>query len=563
MPYSLLEDKTKEKSTSYHHFTKEEWKSYPFASKDEMQWFRDAKIGMFFHVGISALGKVDIGWSRQTHKLPDPGVGIIPDEIYDGWAEQIALKDFCAKDWIKLVKDGGMNYVVIIAKHHDGFHLWDSKYSDYKITKAPFGRDYIKELVDECHAQNIKIGIYFSQRDWKHEDYEPVDPKKSHALPNAPFHELNEGESFEITDKHKKFIKYMHNVILELMTNYGKIDIFWWDAHYFNGMFLEEMWETNKIEREVRHLQPGIIINNRGSVPGDFDTPEGRVGMFQNHRPWETCMPLGPAWAWTGEKIKSFETVMHQFINCLCGDGNYLLSIGAMENGVFDKPEQERIRQIGAWLSKYGEAVYKTRGGPWMPENFGGSTHKENIAYLHILQYEKRIFLPKLNNKLIHAEALTGEKVEISENDTDYVITLIKDDIENVDIIVKLTFESIITEIKKSSIKNSNKFSANEIEYGKLIQDTKMRNFSDTITIDLELDMYYTGLYAENNIDIEISVLTDDLKWEKIYQGTDNTIEFTRLDAGAIIIGRKIKGVKINSDTEFCLDSIKIYGKTE
>ena len=129
----------------------------PICGGEKLKWFRDAKLGLFLHVGISALGKVDIGWSRKTHKLPDPGEGPIPDEVYDGWANEIKMEDFDADEWIDLAISGGFKYVVIITKHHDGFHMWDTEYSDYKITNAPMARDYIKELTDACHKKGTPM----------------------------------------------------------------------------------------------------------------------------------------------------------------------------------------------------------------------------------------------------------------------------------------------------------------------------------------------------------------------------------------------------------------------
>lgn len=419
-------------------FSQKEWQEYPFASKEDLKCFKDLKYGMFFHVGLAALGKVDIGWSKQTHKLPDSGEGQISDEIYDGWAKEIKMEDFDADKWIQFAKDGGMKYVVIIAKHHDGFHMWDTSYSDYKITNSPFVRDYLKELIDACHRLDVKVGLYFSQRDWHHENYEPLTKETFKKFGNHPPYKNCSDEKLPITENHKKYIEYMHNAVMELMTKYGRIDILWWDSLWWGGMFYEEMWETLELEKKVREVQPHILINNRGSVPGDFDTPECMIGYFQNDRAWESCMPLGEAWAWTGNGIKSKKQIISDLVNCACGDGNFLLSIGCMPNGDFDVPEREIILQIGKWLNAYGDSIYATNGGPYIPNDQYGSTYKENNVYIHFLnQNVKTIRLPKIhNNEILNCKSLTGEDFTLKEENGEYILTLLENN--DIDTIIKI-----------------------------------------------------------------------------------------------------------------------------
>lgn len=223
MSYSMQQkDFSKNKqSSSFTYFTEKEWSNYPFASESDLQWFRDAKYGLFLHVGIAAIGMVDISWSRKTHKLPDPNFAkqSIPDTEYDGWAKKLEFPKLKAEDWAKLAIKSGFKYVVIIAKHHDGFHMWDTAYSEYKITNSPFGRDYLKELVNAFRNVGLKIGIYYSKRDWVHPDYEPVPLKDAIATKTPPHFKMINNMQHYITEKHKKYQEYLFNTVRELMTN--------------------------------------------------------------------------------------------------------------------------------------------------------------------------------------------------------------------------------------------------------------------------------------------------------------------------------------------------------
>ena len=449
MSYSVIKKEGQE-HTPRHLFTafsEEEWNAYPFAGEEKLKWFRDAKLGLFFHVGISALGKVDIGWSRHTHKLPDPGEGKIPDDVYDGWAEQIRMEAFDAEEWISLAKENGFRYVVIITKHHDGFHMWDTAYSDYKITNAPMGRDYLGELIAACHTLQMPVGLYYSQRDWHHPDYAPIDPALADRIPDVPFYRMKDGGAPKAGKTHADYIRYMHSAVRELMQKYGKIDILWWDSACYNYMFTKEMWDSYTVEREVRALQPHILINNRASVPGDFDTPECHVGFLQRERAWETCAPLGGGWAWTGDGCRPFRAILHEMVQSVCGDGNYLLSIGAMPSGEISPEDRAGLGQLGAWMRKYGESLYGTRSGPWNPGALGGSVYKNSTVYLHLLNRPEGnvLRLPLGNYRIGEVSCMTSEKPTIQADNGCLIITFPEGDFD--DMIVKLRMTEPIGEI--------------------------------------------------------------------------------------------------------------------
>lgn len=546
-------------------FSKEEWEQYPFAGEEKSKWFRDAKLGLFLHVGISALGKVDIGWSRYTRKMPDSSNGQIADETYDGWAKELKFEEFDAKEWIKLAKVGGMKYVVIITKHHDGFHMWDTSYSEHKITNSPFERDYIKELTDACHELKMPLGFYYSQRDWFHPDYEPVLPEYVESFSTIPFYKYKPGFSFTVTEKHKKYIEYMHNTIRELMTNYGSIDIFWWDAVWYGGMFEAAMWDAARIEKEIRILQPGIIINNRASLPGDFDTPEGRVGFFQNHRPWETCTPMGTEWAWTGNGVRAFRTILHEFINCICGDGNYLLSIGAMPNGKIDSPETKGIIQLGDWMHKYGESVYGTRGGPWLPSSWGGSTYKNNKVYLHVLNMNdnKTILLPMLDNQVVAVKCLTGENVTYRLKENCLEFTIEKADPEILDILIELTMEKPIEMGIIDIFKDRNKFEIEHAVYGEIL--LMAEELASERTFTLSDFSKITGVFiqkSEGNVNITSIDENDVQECISMSNQSETALELDikLFVAGAPICGKKLKQLKLVCDPDAKVHLVKIFG---
>lgn len=433
-------------------FPQKEWDAYPFASQEKMEWFRDARYGFFVCHGLSCLWGQEVGWPRRTRKYPDRGIGGIPDAVYDGGIKELKMEHFDAEAIVGFAKKAGFKYIVVIAKHHDGFHMWDTKYSNHKITNSPFGRDYIGEFANACHKLDMPIGIYYSQRDWFHPDYEPILKTTGKPGPN-----------------HHKYIEYMHNTVRELLTNYGKIDIFWWDSAWWGGMFTADMWDADKIEKEIRKLQPNIIINNRASVPGDFDTPEQRIGSYQK-RPWETCIPIGANWAWSPGSIKSIKQVLRLLISTSVGNGNLLLSTGFMPDGKLDPAHLERMLEVGEWLKQYGNTLYGTRGGPWYPGGWGGSTYRGNKVYLHIMRWPgsgKALRLPIPDQKIVGSKLLTSNgkvKWTYTPNSIDFEVA--EADRDKIDTIVELTLDGSV-----QSVLSSNELPSifDELVYGEII----------------------------------------------------------------------------------------------
>jgi len=411
-------------------FSAERWDASSLAPAGALKWWQEARFGMFIHFGVASLKGVELGWGRGTRLTPDSfKAGPIPDAIYDNLYKEFTLEKFDAAKWVELARMAGMKYIVVITKHHDGFHMWDTAFSDYKITKAPFGRDYLKELVDAAHAAKMPIGVYFSQRDWYHPQYDPrgVYPGRDH----------------------KKYIEYEMNAVRELLTKYGKIDILWFDAAWWGGMFKEEDWDSERLYRLARECQPGILINNRASIPGDFDTPEQHVGGFQSNRPWESVITLTYSWGYKPDSpLKTPKQVIDLLVQCVTGDGNLMLNVGPMPSGEVAPKEIEVLKVVGDWMAKYGESIYETRGGPLRNAAWGGTTYRGDTVYVHVLRWPgKTLSLSPIDEKIVSARALTGGEVTFGQTAKGISLTLPEKDRNPLDTVIELKLDRPVSKI--------------------------------------------------------------------------------------------------------------------
>ena len=352
------------------------------ADKQDIQQWREMKFGLFIHWGPVSLKGTEIGWSRggERRGRKDKSTGSIPVEIYDNLYKQFNPVKFDADEWVQIAKDAGMKYLVFTSKHHDGFSMFDSKLTDYKISNSPFKRDVVKELADACHKAGLKLGYYYSPPDWYHPDYR--------------------------TENHSRYIKFLHGQLREICSNYGKIDIIWFDG--LGGK--AEDWDSENLFRMIRRLQPHVIINNRAGLPADHDTPEQRIGRFQNDRPWETCMTICRQWAWKpNDQMKSLKQCIDTLVRVVGGDGNLLFNVGPMPDGLIEPRQVTRLKEMGNWLDKYGRSIYATRGGPFKPGDWGASTYKVNTIYIHVLNWdEDTLTLPPIPKKIITSSVMTG-----------------------------------------------------------------------------------------------------------------------------------------------------------
>ncbi len=317
-----------------------------------LESWRNDRFGLFIHWGPVSLKGTEIGWSRAGERRGynrPPGTEV-PVEAYDKLYQEFNPGSFDAREWVAIAQAAGMKYLVFTSRHHDGFSMFDTQANDYKITSplSPFRRDVVKELADACHTAGLRFGLYYSQPNWQHPDaFTP--------------------------DRHANYLAYLETQVREILTNYGRVDILWFDGL---GRTATE-YNAEKINRMARQLQPQILINNRNGLPEDFDTPEQRVGKYQDDRPWESCITICRQWAWKpNDEMKSLKECLQTLVLSVSGDGNLLFNVGPMPDGRIEPRQVARLKEMGAWLKKNGESIYGTRGGPWKPTKAVASTRK-------------------------------------------------------------------------------------------------------------------------------------------------------------------------------------------
>ena len=353
--------------------------------EQKMEWWTDARFGMFIHWGLYAEPAGE--WKGE--RIPGISEWImcnakIPVKEYEKLAETFNPVKFNADEWVKLAKFAGMKYIVITSKHHDGFAMYHSLASKYNIVDAtPFTRDPLKELADACKKYDMRLGFYYSQaQDW-HEPggtYRGYDEGKPHWDPDLvrePFMDYIEGKAIP--------------QVKEILENYGGLDILWWDTPF--GM-TEEAAEKLKA---VTDDYPKLITNNRlyRPWPGDFSTPEQYVPPTGLDYNWEVCMTMNTSWGykWYDDNWKSSEDLIHMLVDIASKGGNLLLNVGPTAEGEFPEPSVERLKTIGTWMQKNGESVYGTSASPFFKLPWGRCTVKKvrggTNFYLHVFDWPK------------------------------------------------------------------------------------------------------------------------------------------------------------------------------
>jgi len=394
-------------------------------------WWRDARFGLFIHWDMSSLAGTEISWSRKGSKPLDiygDQAGYVEDPAYDHLYQNFNPTHFDAQAWVRLAQAAGMKYLVFTAKHHGGFCMWDTRFTDYSIMHTPFHRDVVRELADACHAAGLRFGIYYSPRDWHQPDYGIGD--------NA------------------KYVSYMAGQLRELLTNYGTVDVLWFDS-YGKGDALN-FWHIPETWSLIKSLQPQVVINNRlaalratNNPPqshGDFDTPEQKLGKYQDTRLWESCMTVVDAphggWSYRPDgTAKSSVECIRMLASCATGDGNLLLDVGPDATGIIPADQSARLAEVGKWLQSHGESIYGTRGGPFKPGEYGGTTRKGQTIYAHVFKWPQgALRLPPVAAKLVRARLCGGGRVDAQPTDAGFSISVPAADRHPADTVVALEF---------------------------------------------------------------------------------------------------------------------------
>jgi alpha-L-fucosidase len=367
-----------------------------------MEWWHAAKFGMFIHWGLySVIGQHE--WAKEYEGIPIPQ--------YELLAKHFHPKPNAARDWARLAKAAGQKYMVMTTKHHEGFCHWDSQLTDYNAKKQGPGRDLVREFVDAARAEGLRVGFYYSLMDWHHPDGATC--KTDEAA-------------------RQRFVAYTHGLIRELMTNYGKIDVLWYDVDW---PLTAEGWESERMNEMVFSLQPDIIVNNRNGLQGDFSTPEQHIQASEVGRAWETCMTLNDSWGFNrfDDAWKTPKTIVNNLATCALGGGNYLLNIGPEPDGSIPPQSIEVLEAVGRWLETNGKAFYGTERGN-ISGNVGSNfTRRGNTLYIHqhywpghtpaaewltFFQPESVIALGGLKAKVLSAKLLkTGQSVKFTQDD--------------------------------------------------------------------------------------------------------------------------------------------------
>lgn len=379
-------------------------------------WFEEARLGMFVHWGLYAL-PARHEWVMNLEELTA--------EYYSRYFRRFDPDLYDPPEWARAAKDAGMKYVVLTTKHHDGFCLWDSALTDYKSTNTPAGRDLVRPYVNALRAEGLKVGFYHSLIDWHHPDF-TIDG--AHPQRNSPdVAAMNAGRDLA------RYRDYLHGQVRELLTDYGQIDYLFFDFSYsedgpeefWDGKGRKE-WDSEALLAMVRELQPGIVVNDRLEIPGDFITPEQYQPagpMLADDKPvaWEACQTLNGSWGYDRDNLnfKSVDLLIRMLVDGVSKGGNLLLNVGPTGRGNFDPRASEALRGIGAWMQLHGRSIYGAGPSPFTPPADARYTQRGNRLYVHLFAWPFQfVHLPGLEGKVEYAQLLNdASEVFLQRND--------------------------------------------------------------------------------------------------------------------------------------------------
>ncbi len=378
----------------------------PSPTAGDMKWFVHDRFGMFIHWGLYAAAARH-EWVKHNEE--------IPDERYEKYFRCFDPDLFAPETWARMARRAGMKYVVLTAKHHEGFCLWDSQYTEYKATNTPCGRDLLRDVVDAFRAEGLRVGFYYSLIDWHHPDFtiDPMHPMRNH--PDAK--KWNEARDMG------RYRAYMRNQVRELLTNYGDIDVIWFDFSYphaeRNGLKGKgrEDWGSEELLAMVRELRPGIIVDNRLDLPpeqADIHTPEQiqpDAWVMVDGKPvyWEACQTFSGSWGYHRDESswKSPEQLIRMLINTVANGGNLLMNVGPTARSLFDDRAVAALNVYADWMDRNGRSIYGCTQSEFEPPSDVRYTQRGDRLYAHIFAWPfKHLHLPGLAGKVAYAQLL-------------------------------------------------------------------------------------------------------------------------------------------------------------
>lgn len=398
--------------------------------------FRDNRFGIFLHWGIySMLAQGE--WVMTNLNLNHLEYRKLASGFYPS--------RFDAAEWVAAIKASGAKYICFTTRHHDGFSMWDTKFSDYNIVKAtPFHRDVLKELSDECKKQGIKLHLYYSHLDWDRDDYYPLG-------------RTGRGTGRNTHGEWKTYYQFMNNQLTELITNYDPA-VIWFDGWWDQDQNPEFDWQLPEQYAMIHKLKPSILIgNNHHQVPFEGediqiferDLPgENKAGLSGQNispLPLETCQTMNGMWGYkiVDQNYKSVRTLVQYLVEAAGRNANLLMNVGPQPNGELPAAAVERLKAIGEWMNVYGETIYGTDGGDISPRDWGVTTRKGDKLYVHILNLkDKGLFLPLTTAKVREAVVFKDKRrVKFSQDDSGVLLELSEDPSEDIDYVVELTLK--------------------------------------------------------------------------------------------------------------------------
>jgi alpha-L-fucosidase len=403
--------------------------------EQQMSWFNEAKFGMFIHWGPVSLASVEISWPIMR---PERKWNISQDE-YVNLFKRFNPVRYDPDAWVELARQSGQRYMVLVTKHHDGFCMFDSSFTDYKIANTAYKKDIVRMLGEACERANMPLGYYYSPPDMQHPAYRDT---------SRPARENWQGEPSR--PEWPLYLRYMELQLRELLCRYRSPCVIW-----FDGLDHQEKYDGYQVTRMIREISPITLVNNRIGVPGDFDTPEqyvperipvkgieiqgtdtalqhnlpAGIPSREGFKPWETCMTINDTWAYNknDKNFKPARQLIRTLVDVASKGGNFLLNVGPSPEGTVQPEFQERLREIGQWLAVNGESIYGTTFGPLQDLPWGRTTSKGDVVYVHVFEWPSNanLELPDLQRRVLDVRALDGgQKLEFTQSVKGLSITL-------------------------------------------------------------------------------------------------------------------------------------------